>query len=82
MYESEICIGAVSQKPLKAYESELEAEQAAEYVLTEYKRKMVPYKCSKCGDWHLTPQGRLTPSRTCPYCIDSYGAPKQAYESE
>lgn len=81
MYQSETCYGVVSGKPLKAYEDEIGAENAAEYVLRSYEREMMPYKCSKCGDWHLAPKERQTPSRTCPYCVDSQGAAKQAYEN-
>lgn len=82
MYQSETCIGVISGKPLMAYESESEANEAIEHVRFEYQQEMIAYRCSKCGDWHLAPQNRQTPSRTCPYCIDSQGAPKQAYATK
>lgn len=81
MHQSETCYGVVSGKSLMAYVDECEALQGAEHVRLKYERDMVPYKCSKCGEWHLAPLERQTLSQTCPYCVDSQGGPKQAYKT-
>ena len=61
---------------LSPYPNHASAEQGALLALLKYKSRMVPYRCTHCSSWHLTPANRHTP---CHYC-ESCG--KQAYESE
>lgn len=65
---------------LSEYSSEFEAENAATYAKGAYDKDFLPYKCHKCGKWHLSPKERQTPSRKC-ICPDSHGKPKQLYET-
>jgi len=76
------CNSLRTGKPLMSYESKIKAESAAEYALKTYGNEMVPYRCTKCEAWHLTPKERHTPSTTCPHCVDSCGNSKQAYKTE
>ncbi len=48
-YDSPICFGKVSARPLKAYDSESMAKKAALYVENKYGNKQVPYKCKVCN---------------------------------
>lgn len=67
---------------LEEYFSESEAFDAAGYVKSKYGNDVVPYKCEKCSLWHLSPKNRQTPGKVCPYCEDSSGDPKIAYETK
>ncbi len=80
--KSTACMSKRSGKPLTEYHSEYEALEAAEYSNINYGNDLVPYKCSKCNQWHLTPKSRRTPSRKCEYCTDSVGRGKELYETE
>lgn len=62
-------------EPRRAYPNRASAEEGAEYVLRRYSNRMEPYRCDRCGDWHLCPAERHTPSHAC------YACSKQAYES-
>ncbi|WP_348720672.1 hypothetical protein [uncultured Alcanivorax sp.] len=68
-------------EPLTEYEYEVQAESAANYINTIYGNDLIPYDCTKCSYWHLTPKSRHTPSRTCDYCTSSSGEPKSLYET-
>lgn len=59
------CIGRKTGKPLKTYESELEAKGNANYLCIVYKREMAPYCCIRCSKWHLAPKESYTPSIPC-----------------
>jgi len=63
-------------KPRRAYPNRSSAEEGARHVLLVYSKRMVPYRCDRCGAWHLCPEGRHTPGHHC------YGCRKQAYDSE
>ncbi len=76
--ESDTCFGKISGKPLKYYNSEIKAKEAAEYFRSIYGNEQVPYLCDVCGYWHLSPVDRQTRCRTCS-CLDSNGNPKQLY---
>ncbi len=73
--QSQSCVTR-SGKPRKGYYSSDDAEDGADYVFKRYKKRMVPYLCENCGDWHLCPAKRHTPSQHCDPCS------KQAYESK
>lgn len=81
MFDSTTCYGKISNKPLKSYESEIEANQAVLYVKRTYGNEQVSYKCRQCGYWHLSGIDRQTPNYLSD-CIDSSGNPKHAYESK
>lgn len=80
--KSKTCVGKVSNKPLEQFHNEDEANKSAEYVHQRYGKIMVPYKCTKCSYWHLSPKSRQTPSFKCAYCTDSMGDYKSTYRSE
>ncbi len=75
------CMNRRTGKPLTEYDSEYEAIDAAEYVNRTYRLNLVPYKCHKCGLWHLSPKNRQTPSKKCYNCLDAAGAPKDLYRT-
>jgi len=79
--KSRTCIGKVSGKPLTEYQSELDAEDGADHIRSEYGRKLVPYECDKCGQWHLAPANRQTPSSKCPVCTGTNNKPKESYRN-
>jgi len=80
--KSETCIGKVSGKPLTEYSSEREAQQGADHARTRYGRGLVPYPCETCGQWHLAPKNRQTPSTRCPTCTSADGRAKDAYRNQ
>ena len=63
-------------KPRHSYANKQSAEEGADYALKKYGKRMVPYRCNRCGSWHLSPIERHTPSHYC------YECSKQAYSSE
>ena len=79
--KSTTCIGKVSGKPLTEYDSLEEAEDGAGYANDTYRSNLVPYACSVCGKWHLSPKDRVTPSEKCPFCKGANGEQKEAYRS-
>jgi hypothetical protein len=80
--KSATCIGKMSGEPVTEYESLEEAWEGAEYANATYQSDLVPYQCSRCGLFHLAPQHRQTPSRTCRSCAGADGKPKEAYASQ
>ncbi len=81
MFDSSTCKSKVTNKPLKSYESEVEAKDAIRYVKETYGNDQVYYKCSECNSWHLSRSERQTPNYLST-CTDSSGKPKHAYESK
>jgi len=69
-------------EPYTEYPSEHEAAAGAAHVRREYGPDLTPFKCPNCGQWHLSPKDRQTPSRICPYCVDSRGINKVLYETK
>lgn len=80
--KSATCVGKKSGRPLTEYHSQAEAQNAADYVSSAHGREMTPYRCARCGYWHLSPTERQTPSKECTYCSGSDGRPKANYESQ
>jgi len=70
--------GCVSRRgtPLRAFNDRTSASDAASYATERYGRHMVPYRCDRCGSWHLCPADRHTPSHDCFACS------KRSYETE
>ncbi len=69
------CINSKTRKPLISYSREILAEEFAEDNKERY-GEQVPYRCEACGEWHLSPLNRQTPSTTCHRCS------KELYASE
>lgn len=80
--KSATCTGKMSGEPVTEYYSEEEAREGADYANATYQSNLVPYQCSRCGLFHLAPQHRQTPSRTCRSCAGANGKPKEAYASQ
>ncbi|MDA3837418.1 MAG: hypothetical protein PF574_00360 [Candidatus Delongbacteria bacterium] len=68
-------------KSLTEYYTELEAIDSADFIRQAHNNDMIPYRCDKCGLWHLAPKNRQTPSRKCLSCTDAQGKPKELYFS-
>ncbi|MDA3925350.1 MAG: hypothetical protein PF904_11700 [Kiritimatiellae bacterium] len=79
--KSTTCFNQRNGKPLSEYSSEVEAEGAAIYVNSQHRTNLAPYQCSRCGQWHLSPKNRQTPSRACNICTDTFGSAKELYET-
>jgi hypothetical protein len=80
--KSSTCTGKVSKAALTEYDSEIEALEGARFALDRYGQENVPYRCNRCGLWHLSPKSRQTPSTTCGVCQGQDGRPKATYASE
>lgn len=78
VFDSNMCFKK-NGTPLKAYDSEWSANEGSEYVRNRYGNKQVPYKCSKCGMWHLSPIERQTKNHISS-CLDSSRKQKAAYD--
>ena len=77
--KSTTCMGKISGEPLTEYDTEQDARQSAHHANRTYGTDLVPYRCSVCGKWHLSPKDRQTPSEKCPFCKGTNGLPKDAY---
>ena len=73
-YKSRTCMSK-SGNPLSAYETFEEAAESAEYQERSYGRVLHPYRCGKCGDYHLSP---LNGRYACG-CTDRSGNAKMLY---
>lgn len=73
------CVNTKTGKSRVSYSTEYEAELRAQELSLKYDGEQNPYRCNDCGQWHLSPKSRQTPSKECSYCTDSYGNPKQLY---
>ena len=76
------CLSKRTGRPLSAYSSEFAAQESADYENSQRGCGLAPYLCDKCGQWHLSPQDRQTPSTKCDTCTGSDGMRKSLYESE
>jgi len=76
------CFSKSHGKPLTVYASISEAQRSANYINYQYEKKLVPYQCSKCGEWHLSPEDRQTPITKCRHCRSFDGKHKDLYDSE
>jgi hypothetical protein len=73
------CVNIKTGKSRVSYSTEYEAELRAQELSLKYDGEQNPYRCNDCGQWHLSPKSRQTPSKECSYCTDSDGNPKQLY---
>ena len=78
-FESGTCFGT-NGHPLVEYESETEATKGAAYVFKRYGRRMKPYQCGSCDQWHIAPVRRRRVKARCA-CTSTDGSPKQLYQS-
>ena len=76
------CVGQGSKQSLTEYDTSEEAQAGAAHVAARYGSDTVPYRCSRCGRWHLAPRNRQTPSSPCGSCRGKDGSPKEAYHTE
>lgn len=77
------CISKNTGKPLSAYETEKEAKESAKYSKKEFKLNLYPYKCEKCGKWHLAPKdSKIKVKQNACSCTDTNGNPKALYGSK
>ena len=75
--KSETCVG--KRGPLTAYSTESKAAIAANRLNLRDESQFVAYQCSTCGEWHLSPAERHTPSKPCEPCgKNSYETKKGA----
>ena len=81
-HKSGSCFSKSHGKPLTAYTSKQEAQREANYINHQYNNNLVPYQCNKCGEWHLSPKDRQTPSTKCRHCRGFDGKHKDLYFSE
>lgn len=66
--ESQSCFERASGEPLIEYESLRDAQEGAEQE-NEHQQKekvLIPYRCSFCHKWHVSPQDMLTPAKSYP----------------
>ena len=80
--KSTTCFNTRNGQPLHTYYSESEALDGADYVKKKYGSRQEPYQCEKCGNWHLSPKERQTPSKACIYCLGSDKTLKGLYETK
>ena len=80
--KSDTCFGKKTGRPLTEYDSEAEALEGAAYAKERYGQNLMPYRCDRCGLWHLAPKSRHTPSEPCAYCTGADGKPKEAYKTQ
>lgn len=72
------CISPKTGKARKSYDSEACAIEEARFLTSSY-GEQYPVRCDSCGEWHLMPASRHTPSKACEYCTDGDGNGKQLY---
>ena len=80
--KSTTCVSRHTGRSVTEYHSEYQAKLGASYVSAEFGIEMTPYKCTKCGHWHLSPKQRQTPSSKCNTCTDRNGHNKELYVSK
>lgn len=69
---SATCYGTTSGKPLTEYDTFEDAEDGAEYSYERYGSDLVPYQCSTCDYWHLSPRDRHTATTSTTADVESY----------
>ena len=80
--KSTTCVGSQTGKPVTEYQSEDQARLGSSHVSASFGTEMSPYKCTRCGFWHLSPKQRHTPSSKCNTCTDRNGTYKDLYASK
>ena len=81
-YKSDMCFSKHDNTPLTTYLSEDEAQNGADFVNSEHGTNLVPYKCNRCNEWHLSPRNRSTKSTKCYDCTDRLGHYKDLYATK
>lgn len=77
------CINKNTGKPLSAYDTEKEAKESAKYSKKEFKLDLYPYKCEKCGKFHLAPKAsKISVQKNACSCTDTNGKPKALYATK
>lgn len=77
------CINKNTGKPLSAYDTEKEAKESAKYSKKEFKLDLYPYKCEKCGKYHLAPKAsKIDVQKNACSCTDTNGKPKALYATK
>lgn len=79
--KSRSCRSKKTGKPLSEYLSEYEAQEGADYVKYAYKTDVIPYQCTQCKRWHLSPVKDIQ-NTICDYCVDQYGSLKDLYPTK
>lgn len=79
--KSTTCFSKNTNAPLSVYNTEAEAQQSANYQCRNG-RSLYPYRCTRCGLWHLAPQAsRINVLHNVCDCEDSVGDHKDLYMS-
>ena len=79
--KSASCYGVLSGEPLTEYPNHEAALDGARYTKYRSGRRLGPYHCSKCGQWHLAPEERMIDITKC-LCVSASGEPKSLFKSE
>lgn len=78
--KSDVCFSKKTGQHLTVYFSEEDAKSSALYERTARGSDLYPYKCEKCGYWHLAPlSSKLNVQRNACSCLDSNGRHKALY---
>lgn len=77
------CISNSTKKALSAYETEKEAKESAKYSKKNFNLDLYPYKCEKCGKYHLSPKAsKISVQQNACSCTDTNGKPKALYATK
>lgn len=80
IHESKTCIGKATGEPVKEYRTEQDAWAAVNLIKD---KKMYPYKCNKCGFYHLAPvETKLNVVKKGCSCCGYDGRSKNLYLTE
>ncbi len=78
-----MCISNRTGKPLQSYATASDASYYAKISGEKYGNNLTYYCCQQCGQYHLAPSERYTPSSNCYECSWSNSSkPKKLYPSE
>ena len=76
------CISKKTGKPRSAFRSEKEAWKSAEYEKRTRGVELYPYKCERCGKYHLAPVAdRINLVKKACGCVSSSGESKILYST-
>lgn len=79
--KSTTCFSKTTKNQLSVYATESDAQQSANYQL-QNGRSLYPYRCERCGLWHLAPTtSRINVLHKACRCEDSFGKSKNLYLS-
>lgn len=78
--KSSTCFSRRNGEPLTVFMSEQEAMDSVRYEKMVRGADLYPYKCEKCGCYHLAPtDGKINVQRNACSCLDSHGDGKALY---